>query len=232
MGGLIKKMKDDMTYYEVEQTKLNIRQFILTLQNFAEENGFTISQSDKDFFSVISKHIVFYKYMYEDNEIGRYYKVLISDCYYCIISLIKHEYRYMYVNQRSIIENYLRLIVNKSVEQNHITEKIFEEIKSGPFDFSKIPFSLIKNEYATACGYIHGGKALDSDLSFNFNECLKNEREFKDKNKYFLRMQKVLKALDYMLITIYKEDVNGAFHRRKTLLEYLLGKSYVEILFN
>ncbi len=52
-------MKDDMTYYEIDQIKLSINQFILTLQGFAEENKIIINQSDKDFFSVISKHIIF-----------------------------------------------------------------------------------------------------------------------------------------------------------------------------
>ncbi len=44
-------------------------------------------------------------------------------------------------------------------------------------------------------------------------------------------MKSVFKMLDYMLICNYKEDVSGAFHRRKTLLEYLLGKKCVDILF-
>uniref|UniRef100_UPI0006CF3343 hypothetical protein n=1 Tax=Clostridium sp. NkU-1 TaxID=1095009 RepID=UPI0006CF3343 len=137
----------------------------------------------------------------------------------------------MYVNERSIIENYLRLITNKTVEQDHVTEKIFQEIKSKAFNFSGFDLSLIRNEYVTACGYIHGSKVLDNDLSYTFNACIKSEREFKDKNKYYIRMQKVLKMLDHMLISNYKEDVSGAFHRRKTLLEYLLGKNSVDILF-
>lgn len=39
-----------MTYYEIDQIKLSINQFILTLQGFAEENKIIINQSDKDFF--------------------------------------------------------------------------------------------------------------------------------------------------------------------------------------
>lgn len=220
-----------MTYYEIDQMKLNVSRFVLTLQGFAEENNVLLNQSDLDYFSVISKHIIFYKYMWQNNEIGRFYKVLVSDCYYYIISIVKNEYRYMYVNERSIIENYLRLITNKTVEQDHVTEKIFREIKSMSFDFNQINLSLVKSEYITACGYIHGSKVLDNDLSYTFNECITNEKAFKDKNKYYVRMQKVFKTLDYMLISNYKEDVNGAFHRRKTLLGYLLGKNSVDILF-
>lgn len=226
-------MKDDMTYNEIEQVKLYVSQFIFTLQSYAKQNGILLNQSDMGFFTLISKHILFFKYMYQDNRMGRFYKVLISDCYYYILSIIKGESRYMYVNERSIIENYLRLIINKTVEQDHITEKVFQEVKkqSFLFDFTEADFSLLKSEYVTACGYIHGSKVIDDDLSFVFCECIKTDNEFKDKNKYYIRIQKILKIFDNMLLSTYKDDVSGAFHRRKSLLEYLIGKNCVNLLF-
>ena len=225
-------MKEDMTYNEIDMVKANINLFVKTLLNFAERQNVSLSQSDINFFVVISKHIIFYKYMYQNNEIGRFYKVLVSDCYYLIISVIRKEHRYMYVNERSIIENYLRLIINKTVEEDHITEKIFKEVKK---QYSTIlpdsEFSLLRTEYLTACGYIHGGNVIDGDLSWTFNECIQSDGTFKDINKYYIRVQRILKILDRMIMYIYKNEVSGAFHRRKSLLEYLIGKDCVNILF-
>lgn len=226
-------MKEDMTYNEICQIKYYINQFNETLTKFAEQNELIIQQSSFDFFAFISKHILFYKYMYQNNSIGRYYKVLISDCYYYIITIIKDEVRYMYVNERSIIENYLRLIVNKSVDESHITDKIFHEIKEQQhfFRITDDEYSLLKSEYSESCGYIHGGNVLDNNLSVVFNECILNDKKVSEKNKYYQRIKKMIKTLDHMLVLQYKEDVSGAFHRRKSLLSYLIGEECVDLLF-
>lgn len=226
-------MKDDMTYNEIDSTKSNISSFIVKLVEFAEENHIQLDQADKGFFTLIAKHIVFWKYMYWENRKGRFYRVLISDAYNYIVSIIKREVRYMYVNERSIIENYVRLIINKTLEEDHVTDKAFREIKEGTYLFvlNDADYSLIKSEYNTSCSYIHGGKALDENLSFALDECIKLEQEFKDKNKYYVRIQRVLKLFDQMLVSTYTEEIDGVFFRRKSLLEYLIGKECVELLF-
>lgn len=226
-------MKEDMTYNEIDLVKSNISLFTEFLKKFAESEGRILIQADIDFFSLLSKHIIFYKYMYiDDCPLGHFYKVLISDCYYLILSIIRNEMRYIYVNERSIIENYARLIINKTVEENHVTEQILGGIKvqyNGILTDAE--FSLIKSEYAMSCSYIHGGDVLGSVLSDAFNECIKNNQKFKDKNKYYVRVQRLLKSFDNILIVAYKYEVSGAFHRRKSLLEYLLGKDSVNLLF-
>lgn len=225
-------MKDDMTYNEVDFIKSDIKMFVDHLIEFGEQHSVLFSQADISFFSLISKHIIFFKYMYQPNQLGRFYKVLISDGYYFIISIIKRETRYIYVNERSIIENYLRIMINKTIEEDHITENIFRLVKE---QYSAIltdkDFSLLKTEYITSCEYIHGGNIMDESLSWVFDECVQNNRNFKDINKYYIRIQRILKIFDSMIMHIYKEEVNGAFHRRKSVLEYLLGKECVDILF-
>ena len=52
----------------------------------------------------------------------------------------------MYLNERSIIENYVRLIVNKNVESDHVTENVFNELKNQTYkyNFTDEEYSLIK----------------------------------------------------------------------------------------
>ena len=63
----------------------------------------------------------------------------------------------MYVNERSIIENYMRAIMEISLENNHITESVFQEMRNKKFiyNFTDIEYSLIKNEYVIALSLIH-----------------------------------------------------------------------------
>lgn len=226
-------MKNDMTYNELAHIKSDINSFITKVEEYSEKYNLQLDQADKSFFSIISKHIIFWKYMNRNNRIGRFYKVLISDAYNYIISIIKREIRYVYVNERSIIENYTRLLINKTLEEDHVTDKIFKEIKNKTykFVFSNDDYSLIKSEYSVSCSYIHGGKVLDESLVYVFEEYMKIEKDFKDKNKYYARIQRILRLFDQMLVSLYSEEIYGAFLRRKTILEYLIGKECVEILF-
>lgn len=144
-----------------------IKQFLDEIQRIAQNQQFEYTQKDHDFFSFIAKHIIFFKYLYKGAQGVYFYKVLISDLYYLILSIIKCEMRYMYVNERSIIENYMRAIMGVSLEYSHITETVFQEMhdKSFQCDFTDAEYSLIKSEYATSCGYIHGGNVLNDNTT-------------------------------------------------------------------
>lgn len=224
---------EDMIYAEIKHIKSDISSFIIRLQEYAGEHDAIMEETDRQFFSVIAKHIVFWKYVVFPNNLGRFYRVLISDGYNYIISIIKNEIRYVYVNERSIIENYIRLIINKTLEEDHVTDKIFSEIKQHKylFEFTEDEFSLIKSEYSVSCSYIHGGSYLDENLIYGFDECIKNEKTLKNKNKYYARICRMLKILDKMLISTYTDEISGSFFRKKSVLEYLMGKDCLELLF-
>lgn len=220
-------MKEDMTYNEVDNRKNEIKSFVNEIKN---KNA--INNADEEFFIYISKHIIFFKFLYFGCQRKIYFKIIISDLYYFIISILENKTRYMYLNERSIIENYTRLLINKSVESDHITENSFKELKE---NFKNIitdtDYSLIKSEYSISCSYIHGGNALEENLSFYYDECLKKDVKMKDISKYYTRIEKIINCFDLILIQEYSEFVSGCFHRKKTLLKYLLGEKKIELLF-
>ena len=225
-------MLNDMTYSEVELIKSNIHEFINKLDEISLSRD-CITKEEKEFFIFLSKHIIFFKYLYTGMGKMYFFKVIISDLYYYMLSLLKNETRYVYVNERSIIENYTRAVMRKTVEEDHVTESLFSQLKdiTFNFDFTNNDYSLIKSEYVTSCGYIHGGDILNDNLSFVFDECLENKIVIKNKNKYYERIRKIMKIYDKMLISEYGSNISGCFHRQKTLFKYLLGKECLELLF-
>ena len=226
-------MTMDMTYLEIKEIKSNIKQFLDEIQRIAHNQQFEYAQEDRDFFSFIAKHIIFFKYLYKGAQGVYFYKVLISDLYYLILSIIKCEIRYMYVNERSVIENYMRVIMGVSLEYSHITEAVFQEMHDKIFqcNFTEAEYSLIKNEYVTSCEYIHGGNILNDNLAYVFDECVNNNFTIKEKGKYYIRLQNILKIFDKLIIAEKTLYINGCYHRKKSVMEYLVGKDQVELLF-
>ncbi|NFN18966.1 hypothetical protein FDB52_06995 [Clostridium botulinum] len=226
-------MSIDITYSELTLIKSEIKKFNDRLEDIAVSLSRELTQEEREFYVFISKHIMVFKYLYKVMSNQYFFKVMISDLYYFILSILKGEIRYVYVNERSIIENYTRAITRKTVEEDHVTEKLFLRMKSikFSFEFTEKDYALIKDEYTTACGYIHGGNILNDSLVSVLDECLENNVRIKDINKYHNRIKKIFKIYDKMLISEYGEYISGCFHRKKTILEYLLGKECLELLF-
>ena len=224
-------MKQEMTYSELDEIKNNIKDFIFEIENVSKKYNFDFKESDRSFFSFIAKHIIFMKYLHNKKDI--YYNVLISDFYYLILSIIRSEIRYMYVNERSIIENYMRLVMMISVEDNHITKAVFEQMKEfmNNQKFADSCFSLIRAEYRDACEYIHGGEVLSNSLAYVFDECERQVGILKNRNKYYERFESVIKTFDRLIVIRKVEYVDECFHRRKTILKYLIGEGQVDLLF-
>lgn len=226
-------MSDDMTYQEITRIKSNIQSFVEKINELSQEFDFDFQQSDKSFFSFIAKHIVFFKYLSEGDSSNFSYKVLISDFYYIILAIVKGEVRYMYVNERSIIENYLRSIIDISVQDNHVTDRVFQELRLKKFhyNFTDKEYSLIRSEYCTSCEYIHGSNILNDNLALVLDECVNKRFTIAERNKYYIRIQDVLKSFDRLLISENALFVSGCFHRKKSVLSYLLGTEPLDLLF-
>lgn len=225
-------MKHDMTYVEIKNIKSDIAAFIENLKSYAEKENFDIIQNDLDFFKFISKHIVFFKNLHWNGQSCYSIEVIISDLYNYIVAILQTNNRYIFLNERSIIENYMRLILDQNPDDTHITSVSFENLKN---NYNSIltsdNYSLIKSEYRTCCGYIHGSKILENDLSFYFNECIVKKTKLPDRSNYFNRIMQLIQIFDKLLIHKYPQHISSSFHRRKSTLSYLIGPSSVELIF-
>lgn len=230
-------MGNDLTYEEINRVKRDIKVFRDYLKQSVEDREKKIHENDLSFFSFIAKRIIFFKYFtsgFSTPETQHFCKVLISDLYNLILSLLDEEYRYAYLNERSIIENYCRLILQRTMEESHITSLLIESLKQEEFKFyfNQDDYSLLKNEYKKACEFIHGGESLSSSLKFVMEEYAVYTWSQKEKNEYYERLKKLLKFLEKMLISKYTDYVDVCFFRRKSLLAYLLNDEVLDIIFS
>lgn len=222
-------MLEDVLIEEIKSHKQEINLLVERTIEIAKEE-FEMKELDKSFVRFIAKHIIFFKELLYFNKKKYHLKVVISDLYFYILAIITNEVRYVYLNQRSIIENYMRCILSVSVEQNHINNKLFDELKD-KYSISDDEYSLIKSEYYTACEYIHGGEALSENLISFFNDLVNKERKLEDRYRYYDRIVKIIKTFDSVLIVSNPVYISDSFHKRKEVLKFLLGKDCVELLF-
>lgn len=227
-------MNKTISIQELNDIKKDIEEFMQTIKK--RSNLINYHQIDNDFFCFLSKHIIFFKYLYNNNNDNYFYKVIISDLYYLILSIIENNERYLYLNERSIIENYTRAIMQTEVETNYVTDNLFDKmfisLKNEPLiNFNKDDFSKIKSAYRISCNYIHGGKFLNNSLAYILTECNNIHISLNERKKIYSQITSVLKIYDKILIYREASQINGCFHRRKSIFKYLLGEKFLNLLF-
>lgn len=205
-----------MDCQDLEIIKNDIEKFIKQLK-LKSKNKVIFTDDEKSFLRFLAKHILFFKELYRFDKSKYFLEVLISDIFSYIISIIDGEKRYIFLNERSIIENYIRYLM----KENHIKENTFYKLKE-KFKLENDVFSLLKEEYSTSCKYIHGGEILKTELLFYFFEFLKKEKEIFRDVKYYKRIKKMLNIYDKLILKEDEDFINGVFHRRKTLLKFLI----------
>ena len=224
---------NDITYSEISAVKNDVAEFISLLKKMSLEQNRKFKQVDSDFFAFLAKQMIFLKNIYIPSGKIHILSVLISDYYNYILAIIRNEHRYIYLNERSIIENYIRLILHKMVEDDFNVSQMLSKLKN---DFSYVvsdeDFSLLKSEYSISSNYIHGGSALAESLAFYLEDCIERNEKFKNKSNYYENVKRILKLNVKLLISRYTDFIDGVFLRRKSLLRYLLGELIVEFLFS
>ncbi|CAN2325351.1 Apea-like HEPN domain-containing protein [Fusobacterium sp. oral taxon C10] len=201
---------------DLEIIKEDINKFIEELEKNSKDK-IPLTDNEKNFFKFLAKHILFFKELYRFDKSKYFLEVLISDIFSYIVSIINGEKRYIFLNERSIIENYIRYLM----KEDYIKENTFDRLKE-KFNLQNDIFSLIKEEYSTSCKYIHGTEILKSELLFYFLEYIKREKEIFRDFKYYKRISKMLNIYDNLILKEDEDFINGVFHRRKTLLKFLI----------
>ena len=113
-----------MDFEDLEIIKRDIKKFVEQLE-LNSRDKITLMDDEKNFFKFLAKHILFFKELYRFDKSKYFLEVLISDIFSYIISIINGEKRYIFLNERSIIENYIRYLMN----ENHIKENTFDKLK-------------------------------------------------------------------------------------------------------
>lgn len=222
-----------MKFIEITNIKQELDDLLKSINDYKIEVyfGTELEQGDIEFYRFIGKQIIFFKKILVAYPNSYFVKVLISDYYSLIINDVKKESRYYYLNQRSIIENYLRMIDKNEKNHSHVTRKTFEALKANN-EISIGNYSKLMNEYKIACSYIHGGLIISDYLVANFQESLNFKTEISIRNRKSQRNQFIdmVNILNNLFLENNSEAVDSAFHRSKLLLKYLMNEKYINRL--
>lgn len=220
-----------MRYIGTELCKEEIDNLISYVENYnGNFNYISMDQKTIEFYRFISKQVIFFKFILKAYPKTYSIQVIVSDFLSLIVNDLKLETRYYYLNQRSIIENYMRMILKDQSNITHITKQSFKDLKEqNQLELNEIEYNRIINEYKIACSFIHGGNFLQEHLVSNFEECVDNktqisERKRKGKISQFFEMVNILNKL---FLIHNSEEIDNSFHRNKVTLEYLMGKRYM-----
>ena len=102
-----------MDHKDLEIIKEDINKFIEELEK---------NSKDK---IPLTDNILFFKELYRFDKSKYFLEVLVSDIFSYIISIINGEKRYIFLNERSIIENYIRYLM----KEDYIKENTFDKLK-------------------------------------------------------------------------------------------------------
>ncbi|TYR72702.1 hypothetical protein FZC79_22015 [Rossellomorea vietnamensis] len=207
----------DITLPELVDLKEEINSFIeLEFNNLDEQ--------EKNHLRFILKRIVFLKYLIRQNGEDYRLNALTSDIMYLISSIKKGETRYYYFNLRSIIEQSLRLINGITSKDTISNASIMEKTQELVSEHSvEINLDIIKDEYNTSCLYVHGNEDAKMELAQFYNNCMEN-KPIKGLSQKLNVLVKLIKELFDLILVSQNSIVDAAYHRRKTILKFLVGQ--------
>jgi len=212
----------DLTLKELIDIKSEINSFIELEFNMLEE-------LEKNNLKFVLKRVVFLKYLIRQSGDFRF-QALTSDIIYLISSIKKGETRYYYFNLRSIIEQALRIVNNidstNTMPNTSIMEKTQELVNANQVI---INLDVIKDEYSTACLYVHGSENADMDLAGVYQDCIEHNNQIQNSPQKLKVLVKLLKELFDLILISQNAMVDAAYHRRKSILKFLVGNpSYLQ----
>ncbi|KZE37732.1 hypothetical protein AV656_09365 [Bhargavaea cecembensis] len=211
--------------YEITRIKKEIN-------DFNEENFKEYSIDIQNDIKKVVKYTFFLRSIADEENGNHYLKSMVSDLVFLIKSFKDNNYRYVHLNLRSIIEHALRFISDEpasgETRSNELWEKANKFLNAN--ESQKLDISATKGAYKRACNYVHGNAKADMPIVSFFDETLNMKYEVNKTRSLLSNVLKVLHELVYILLAKCADLIDYVFHRKKTLLEYLINKKYVETL--
>lgn len=212
-------------FAEVEACKKDIKQFA-----FLISKKLNLSNANK--LTSIAKGILFLKRLYyKSNENDYYINCMISDLFVLLHSMTQDSIKLFYVSYRSLIENFIRVILEYDDNNSTGIRKMFQEAKAKYLDVDF--FTYIEGEYGKCCDVVHSNISADIPLYSYYDDlCTSDE----------LSEEKIISLLDQLVtffnklkeFTVNNQNslVDSSFYNQREVLFYLLGSKLYEIFDN
>ncbi|CUO13287.1 hypothetical protein EAI89_19110 [Eubacterium sp. am_0171] len=209
-------------YREVDVCKEDINQFI----SFVKMED--VSDTD---LACIAKGILFIKkaYAFPEKKQEHYYNCLVTDMISLMDSFKKSSLRVYYTFFRSVIENFVRVVLRYENINATGVRNMFTELRNR-YTYSKEFIDYVEGEYGKCCEVIHSNYNADLKMYQYYEEIVKSD-ELSMENKVMLIKQLVTfyKSCKKFIVNNECMQISSAFHNQKEVLYYLLGKKLYEV---
>lgn len=209
----------DPTFEELRIVKGEIQSFVTDFFNPPSEHM-------KNYFINICKKIVLLKYLVRQLPTDYRYRALLSDLCYLLNSIELGELRYYYLNVRSIIEQSMRIVVDVSDTATITNVELMERVlrfSNGINHTRAVNIGIIQDEYSKACLYVHGNSNAQMGLAEYYNSSFRTTKSIEGLDTKLNQLVGLLKSAFSLIILSHAGLVDAAFHRRKSILRYLIS---------
>ena len=140
--------------------------------------------------------------------------------------------RYYYLNVRSIIENSLRFINGYNSSNTISTQELIDLTKQfiHAKNISNVDFNVIESEYSKACDFVHGNITARMPLAQSFEDCFGEKNKMPKMNIMLQQSIKLIDELFKVMAHSHIQLIDSAFHRRKTILRYLVNDNFLSVI--
>lgn len=178
----------------------------------------------------IAKAIIFFKRLFleEDSQNHHYAECFISDLLNLLHSLCGESQRLYYTTYRSLIENFVRVLLKYDNSNDTGVRNMINELRDKYKDKGKIFIDYLEGEYGKCCDVIHSNLKANFCLYSYYEDLLKTD-EMQDTmiSKYISIFDTFCRKSKEFVVIHESPLVNECFYNHKELLSFLIGdKNY------
>jgi hypothetical protein len=180
----------------------------------------------------IAKNIIFLKTVVNFCDESHYKQNFIFDVLSVMHSLTQNSIRQFNYIYRSLLENYIRSMLNLEDSDETGVNNLFREMyeKFAENEDSKRIIDFISGEYGKACLFVHSNVKADTSIQLFYENIISNDDFNRNIHKTtIIRILLLLKNMTTLLIYNFSNVVENAFYRRKQHIRFLLGNELYEI---
>lgn len=213
-------------YRDIEVCKEDINSFIeLTKEDVAGVPEIQIRS--------ISKGLIFFKRIFMQNEVGytHYSECLISDALNLIHSLGIRSQRLYYMTYRSLIENFVRVLLRYGDFNDNGVRNMFKDLRNEYGNMGTDFINYIEGEYGKCCNVIHSNAKAKLNLYLYYEELVHaDEMDQKTVDSCINTFCTFCNKAKEFMVENMSQSINENFYNHKELLAFLVGeKNYARL---